>query len=66
MSISSIIKSIIKTIYIFNDVILASKLKVIQTLPKSDMWNTQSRLKAKGLINRCFNIGNYITTVLRS
>ena len=28
-----------------------------------DIWDLQSGSKAKGLINRCFNIGNYITMI---
>jgi len=34
---SSIIETIIKSIHIFNDIYLASKLCVIKTLPKSDI-----------------------------
>jgi len=56
--------------HIFNNVILASKSRVIKASPKSDMvviwvdiWNAQSRSKAKGLINRYFNISSYIATV---
>jgi len=67
---SSIVENIIKTTYIFNDMCLTSKPCVIKASPKSDMvviwvdiWDTQSSAKAKGLINRCFNIGSYIATV---
>ena len=28
-----------------------------------DIWDAQSDSRAKGLINRCFNMGNYITTI---
>ena len=28
-----------------------------------DIWDAQSGAKAKGLINRCFNVGKYIATV---
>ena len=28
-----------------------------------DIWDAQSEVKAKGLINRCFNVGRYIATV---
>ena len=28
-----------------------------------DIWDAQSSMKAKGLINRYFNIGSYITTI---
>ena len=64
------IEGIIKANYIFNNIVLASKPRVIKVLPKSEMsiiwidiWDTQSRVKAKGLINRCFNVGRYITTI---
>jgi len=67
---SSIIETIIKSIHIFNNIYLASKLCIIKASPKSDIiviweniWNTQSSLKAKYLGNRYFNVGNYITTV---
>ena len=64
------IKSIIKANYIFNNVVLASKSRVIKMLSKSDIsiiwiniWNIQSRVKAKGLINKYFNVRRYITTI---
>ena len=67
---SSIIETIIKSIHIFNDIYLASKLCIIKASSKSNIvviweniWNTKSSLKAKYFINRYFNIGNYITTV---
>jgi len=28
-----------------------------------DIWDIQSGSRAKGLINRCFNVGRYITTI---
>lgn len=28
-----------------------------------DIWNVQSNTKAKGLINRYFNVGSYIATI---
>ena len=47
-----------------------SKPRVIKVLPKSDMsiiwidiWNIQSRSRAKSLINQCFNIGRYIAII---
>lgn len=67
---SSIVKSIIKSIYIFNDICFLSKSHIIKASSKSDMtiiwvdiWDVQSGTKAKYLINKCFNVGNYITTV---
>ena len=67
---SSIVKSIIKSTYIFNDICFLSKPHIIKASPKSDMaiiwmdiWDAQSGTKAKYLINKCFNVGNYITTI---
>ena len=67
---SNKIKSIIKANYIFNNIVLASKLRVIKILPKSDMsiiwidiWDAQSSMKVKDLISRCFNIRRYIVTI---
>jgi len=67
---SNVVEDIIKQNHIFNNVVLASKLHVIKVSPKLDMaivwldiWDVQSRSKAKCLINRCFNIGNYIATI---
>ena len=64
------IENILKNTYIFNDVILASKLRIIKISPKSDMtiiwvdiWNTQSSSKAKTIINQRFNIRRFITTI---
>jgi len=52
------IKKILKSNHIFNDIVLASKSKIIKVSPKLDMaiiwidiWDTQSRSKAKDLIN---------------
>ena len=64
------IKTILKQNYIFDNISLASKLRVIKVSPKSDMaivwidiWDVQSGHNTKMLINRCFNVGNYITTI---
>ena len=64
------VEEIIKQNQIFDNIILTSKLQVIKVSSKSDMfiiwvdiWNIQSGSKAKGLINHCFNVGNYITTI---
>ena len=47
-----------------------SKPRVIKVSPKSDIaivwidiWDVQSGQKARILINRCFNVGNYIATI---
>jgi len=67
---TDIVEKIIKDNHIFNNIVLALKLRVIKVLPKSnmsiiwfDIWNVQSSSRAKDLINICFNIGNYITTI---
>ena len=64
------IKLILKQNQIFDNVSLASKPQVIKVSPKSDMsiiwiniWDVQSRTNTKMLINRCFNVGKYITTI---
>ena len=64
------IKTILKQNHIFNNISLTSKPRVIKVSPKSDMsivwldiWDVQSSSIAKMLINRCFNVSNYITTI---
>jgi len=64
------VKDIIKQNQIFNNIVLVSKPQVIKALPKSDMliiwidiWDIQSGSKAKSLINRCFNVERFITTI---
>ena len=64
------VKSIIKQNQIFDNITLTFKLQVIKVSQKSDMsiiwiniWDVQSRSRAKGLINQCFNIGRYIVTI---
>ena len=67
---SADIKIILRQNHIFDNVTLASKLRVIKVSPKFDMaivwidiWNVQSGQNAKMLINRCFNVSNYIATI---
>ena len=67
---SNNIETILKQNHIFNNISLASKPRVIKVSLKSDMaivwidiWDIQSGVNAKMLINRCFNIGNYIVTI---
>ena len=67
---SSDIENILKQNHIFNNISLASRPRIIKVSPKSDMaivwidiWDVQSGRNAKLLINRCFNVGNYIATV---
>ena len=69
-TIADMIEKIIKENHIFNNVVLTSRSSVIKVSPKSDMlimwiniWNTQSSVKAKNLINQCFNVGSYITII---
>ena len=64
------VEEIIKQNQIFDNVILTFKPYIIKVLSKSDMlivwmdiWNIQSRSKVKGLINYCFDVGNYIATI---
>ena len=67
---SNDIETILKQNHIFDNISLASKLRVIKVSPKSniaivwlDIWDVQSGSNAKMLINRCFNVGSYITTI---
>ena len=67
---SDVVEDIIRKNHIFNNVTLASRPRISKVSPKSDMaivwiniWDIQSGSKAKGLINRCFNIGRFIATV---
>ena len=64
------IEIVLQQNHIFDNVTLASKPRVIKVSPKSDMaivwidiWDVQSGQNAKMLINRCFNVGNYIATI---
>ena len=64
------IEIILKQNHIFDNISLASKLRVIKVSLKSDMalvwidiWDVQSGKNAKMLINRCFNVGNFIATI---
>ena len=67
---SKYVEYIIKQNQIFDNIILASKPRVIKVSPKSDMvivwidiWDVQSGVKGKGLINQCFNVRRYIAMV---
>jgi len=64
------IETILKQNHIFDNISLAYKPRVIKVSPKSDMsiiwldiWDVQSGSNAKMLINRCFNVSNYIATI---
>jgi len=70
---ASDVETILKQNQIFDDIKLASRPRVIKVSPKSDMlivwiniWDYQSRSKAKCLINWCFNVGRYIATIRRA
>jgi len=67
---SSNIETVLKQNHIFDNISLTSKLRIIKVSPKSDMaivwldiWDVQSGQNTKLLINRCFNVGNNITTI---
>ena len=64
------IEKILKNNHLFNNIVLASKPRIIKVSPKSDIfiiwidiWDSQSRFKAKSLINRRFNVRSFITTI---
>ena len=64
------VKTTIKNNHIFNNIAIISKSCIVKVLSKLnitiiwlDIWDVQSDSKAKDLINRCFNIESYITTI---
>ena len=64
------IEGVLKKTHLFKNIALASKLLVIKASPKSniavvwvDIWDFQSGSLAKNIINCCFNIEQFITTV---
>ena len=68
--IADIVETIIKNNHIFNNITIVLRLKVIKISSKLDMaiiwldiWDIQSGSKAKGLINRYFNVKSYIVTI---
>ena len=67
---ADVVEDILKNNYIFNNITLASRLQVIKISPKFnmgiiwiDIWDVQSSSNVKELINRCFNVESYITTI---
>ena len=65
-----VVESIIKSNYIFNNLSLTSRPRIIKVSSKSntaivwiDIWDAQSSKKAKILINRYFNVGRHIATI---
>jgi len=68
-----VIKNIIKTTHIFNDIKVVSKSHVCKILPKSDIaivwidiWNSKNGSFAKKIINQSFYVGSFITSVRRA
>ena len=66
----NVVKSIIKSNHIFNNITIVSRPKVIKVLLRLDMgiiwldiWNIQSSSRVKGLINRYFNFRSYIAMI---
>ena len=67
---SNIMENIIKASHIFNDIKIASKpcvckvsLKLDMAIVWIDIWDSQNGSAAKRIINRSFNIGNFIATI---
>ena len=67
---SDIIERVIKSSHIFDDIVLTSQPQVIKASPKCDMtviwidiWDFQNGTKVKLLINRCFDIRQYIAMI---
>ena len=67
---SSEVETILKQNHIFDNISLTSKPRIIKISPKLDMaivwldiWDIQSSQNAKLLINKCFNMGNYIAMI---
>ena len=66
----NIIESVLQSTYIFNNIVLTLKSRIIKAFSKLgivDIWidicDIQSSSKAKSLINKCFNIENHIVTI---
>ena len=56
--------------HIFNNTKITSKLCIVKISLRSDIvivwidiWDSQSGLAAKSLINCCFNVSSFITTI---
>ena len=67
---SNIVETIIKSMYIFDNIVLTFKPCIIKVLSKSDIaviWidiqSSQSSLNVKMIINKYFNIGSHIATI---
>jgi len=67
---ADVVKINIKDNHIFNNITVALKPQNIKVSPKLNIaiiwlniWDVQSSNRAKGLINRCFNVRNHIATI---
>jgi len=67
---SDVFEKILKNNHIFNNILIVSWPRIIKVFPKLDMaiiwldiWNSQSSINTRGLINRCFNVGSFIATI---
>jgi len=65
-----VFEKILKNNHIFNNILIVSWPRIIKVFPKLDMaiiwldiWDSQSSINTRGLINRCFNVGSFIATV---
>jgi len=70
---SEIIKNIIKTTHIFNNIKVVLKLHVCKVSPKFnmaiiwiDIWDLQNRSLAKKIINQSFNVESFIASLRRA
>ena len=67
---TGVVKSIIKSTHIFNNIKIVSKFCICKVFPRLDMaiiwidiWNSQNSSLAKKIINRSFNIESFIVSV---
>ena len=67
-----VVEKIFKSNHIFKNILIASHLRIIKVLSKSDIaiiwldiWNSQNGTNAKGLTNRYFNVESFILTIYR-
>jgi len=67
---SEVMETVIKSMHIFNNINIASKPHIVKVFPKYDIvivwidiWDSQSSTTAKTLINRCFNVSSFVTTI---
>jgi len=67
---ANVVEKIIKDNYIFNNIVITSRPRVIKISSKLDMaiiwlniWDVQSKTKTRSFINHCFNVGSHIATI---